>query len=223
MDTEAPSCTLTRCNQALEKQVKCIHVGFAVSPDQPQSGAKHAAVMAWHPGFFPCLQRLPWLRRGAVALGCSMLTQEQAPRLPRPGTGAPGAVLDLSCVPRFWAGWYKAFTVTDCWLSSVSVILSFLFSLLSCHPSTFLCSRFPCCPVWVSLLLHLCVKCPTEAGSRWPQAVDWPLGITPLQRAGSWSPRRAAVQGLSASVGHPHRILLILYKMFAKARNCQEL
>ena len=131
MDTEAPSCTLTRCNQALEKQVKCIHVGFAVSPDQPQSGAKHAAVMAWHPGFFPCLQRLPWLRRGATAPGCSMLMQEQAPGLPRPGTGAPGAVLDLSCVPRFWAGWYKAFTVTDCWLSSVSVILLFLFSLFS--------------------------------------------------------------------------------------------
>lgn len=127
LDTEAPSWR----NQALEKQVKRIHVGFVVSPDQPWSGAKHAGVTAWHPGAFPCLQRLLWLRRGAVALGRSMLTQEQTPGLPGAGTGAPGAVLYLSCIPRFWAGWYKPFTMTDYWSSSFSVVLLFLLSLFS--------------------------------------------------------------------------------------------
>lgn len=62
LDTEAPSCTLTRCNQALEKQLKSIHVCFVVSPAQPQSSAKHAAVTAWHLGFFPCVCRR-WCER----------------------------------------------------------------------------------------------------------------------------------------------------------------
>lgn len=120
-------------------------------------GATCAAIR-WHPGFFPHLQRSFWLGRGAAAPGCSMLTWE---RIPEP----PGAVLDLSCIPHFWA-----FNV-------------------GCAPSvSFLCFFSPISP---QLPPQHCFAevCKVPSRGRELGTKGWGLvsGLTPLQRAGSWS------------------------------------